>query len=757
MPALSRLLAQLVPPALLTIPLLLVPGLAFGATLRGTVVDPDGRAAPGARVLLSGPIGLAATAVTDDQGTFAMANLAAGPYDVMVALDGFRAEPLSVVLTADEERDVSIRLRLSPVSESVVVSASQVELPLSRATDSVTVITARELRAHQIDTVADALRFVPGLVIARSGTRGALTSIFPRGGESDFTLVLVDGMRLNSFGGGFDFGHLPVSDIERIEIVRGPQSAVFGSDAIGAVVQVVTRHGGRPRADVTLEGGSFSTTRLAGSTSGGHRGWSWGASLERLASDGYTGSAPATGEPVTNDDFRSTAASFSGGWRTDGGMLVRGDMRLGSSARGFPGPFGSDPAGLFGGVDRISRGEQETRLVTVGASRAFAGGLRTRGHITYADLQGAFASPFGESESGTRRVSVRLQADLAVRPWTGTSIGVELQGERAHSTFITGERHQPIPIRRRIAGYFAEQRMTPVQRLAVTAGVRLEQIRRERMEADPSPFTDRPAFASETLFSLNPRVSMAYDLQPENATGARTRLRAGAGTGIRAPDALEIAFTDNPGLRPERSRSVEAGIEQTLPGSAIVLQATAFHNRYVDLIVAVGRALQDASRFRTDNIANARAQGLELAATGRVARGLEVRAGYTFLDTAVLSVDGLHGQAPAPFAVGDSLIRRPRHQASVDVTVSRDRLTAFAHVGVRGRTLDIEPSFGTFGGLFQNPGWAVANGGAAWRLTPQVEAFAHISNLLERRYEETLGFPALGRSAMVGVRLAARR
>ncbi len=137
-------------------------------------------------------------------------------------------------------------LRLSALTESIVVSASQVDVPLSRAADSVTVITAAELQARQIETTADALRFVPGLTVNRSGSRGAVTSLFPRGGGSNYTLVLVDGIRVNSFGGGYDFAHLSSVDVDRIEIVPGPQSALFGSDAIGAVVQVITPEEDRP-------------------------------------------------------------------------------------------------------------------------------------------------------------------------------------------------------------------------------------------------------------------------------------------------------------------------------------------------------------------------------------------------------------------------------------------------------------------------------------------------------------------------------
>src|SRR5581483_4075763 len=205
------------------------------AIISGRVVDPDGRPVAGARVVLADAIGTTADRVTDGAGAFSIEGLAAGDYDIRVVADGFQADRVPLALGDRETRTVEIALRISAVAESIVVSASQVEVPLSRAADSVTVITAADLRAHQVETVSDALRLVPGLTVTRSGGRGAITSLFPRGGASNYALVLVDGIRANSFGGGYDFAHLSVAGVDRVEVVRGPQRALFGADAIGAV------------------------------------------------------------------------------------------------------------------------------------------------------------------------------------------------------------------------------------------------------------------------------------------------------------------------------------------------------------------------------------------------------------------------------------------------------------------------------------------------------------------------------------------
>src|SRR5204862_4390237 len=185
---------------------------------------------------------------------------------------------------------------------------------LSRAADSVTVISADEIRAHQVETTADALRFVPGLTVTRSGGRGAITSLFPRGGASNYALVLVDGVRANAFGGGYDFSHLSVADVDRIEIVCGPESALFGADAIGAVVHVVTKRGRPTRVDGLVEGGSEATARTTAGVSGARGAWNFGGGAEYTRTDGFTGIAPANGERVGNDDYMLAHPTGVLGW-----------------------------------------------------------------------------------------------------------------------------------------------------------------------------------------------------------------------------------------------------------------------------------------------------------------------------------------------------------------------------------------------------------------------------------------------------------
>ena len=227
---------------LFTLSLFVSPPVSAGP-LTGRVVDPDGRAVPSARVIVLGER-TTTTIVTNARGEFSTVVADSGRFELRVAADGFRADPVQIDARHEPQDVGTLTLAISAVSESLVVSAAQVEIPLSQASSSVTVVTGDELQVRQIHTVADALRTVPGLSVVGTGGNGAVTAVFPRGGESDYTQVVVDGVQANAFGGLYDFAHLSTDNIERIEIVRGPQSALFGSNAIGSVVRIVTRRGG---------------------------------------------------------------------------------------------------------------------------------------------------------------------------------------------------------------------------------------------------------------------------------------------------------------------------------------------------------------------------------------------------------------------------------------------------------------------------------------------------------------------------------
>lgn len=736
--------------------LFLLTDRAVAATITGHVNDPDGRPVTGVRIVVSGAIGTVADRVTGSDGAFAVDRLPAGEYDIRCVADGFQADPITVTVSDEEGRDLQITLRVSAVAESIVVSASQIEVPLSRTADSVTVVPAAELRAHQVETASDALRLVPGLTVTRSGGRGAITSLF-----------LAAAHRITRSSSSTAFARTRSVAATTSRICRSPTSIASRSCAVPRA-----RSSARTRLapsctsspDEGVRHGSKAWRKPAVREPPGRR-WARPVRAARGISaaaqstheaTGLQGLAPANGERVSNDDYMLAHGSGILGWQRPSGADLVVSGNLGRDERGFPGPVGSDPIGVFPGVDRVSRGINHTGQIGARFGNSWSSRARQRVDASYADFAGDFTSAFGGSSSGTRRFAARVQEDFLFSAAFAASAGVEALRERGSSSFITGLTSEPLPIWRSIVGTFGELRYVGNERLFATGGIRVEHITRDALAANVGQFTARPAFADDTVNSVNPKVAVSYLL---NGAGSDhpLRLRASAGTGIRPPDAFEIAFTDNPNLKPERSASIDGGVEQTLRGGKYVASATAFFNRYDDLIVTVGRSLADASRYRTDNISNARSRGVELFGSAKVTHPLTLRARYTFLDTEILSVDALARIAPPPFHVGDPLIRRPRHEGSADVTYADARFTAFAELTSRSEILDVEPNFGSFGGLFVSPGYVVVNVGASVRVVRGVDVTARVLNLADRQYEETLGYPALRRSGIVGIRVAAGR
>ncbi len=411
----------------------LASGVAHADVLRGRVLGPDGRPVAGSVVAVSGPLAVPVTVATDADGRFAI-DVPSGPVTVRAwapGMDGAAHQGSA----ADE---VTLVLAVRAVSETLTVTASHIAVPLSEVPDSVTVVTRDELVARQITNLGDALRLVPGFAVARNGGPGTVTSVFPRGGESDYTLVLVDGVRANAFGGGLDLSQVPIADAERIEVVRGPQSALYGSDAIGGVVQILTAKGGPLTANVSGELGGRDARSGRAAVRAGKGRWYGAASSAYDREDGFTGTA-ADATPVTNDDGEVAQLSGTLGWRNAGTDLA-GTLQFVDTERGSPGPYGSNPAGNFSGVNRDARGLTRRRSAAVRLAQPLGGSasrVRLRADADTADFDLEFRTPSSGSRGETGRSHGRVQLDAALSPAVAVSAGIDGVREHGASTFIT--------------------------------------------------------------------------------------------------------------------------------------------------------------------------------------------------------------------------------------------------------------------------------------------------------------------------------
>jgi outer membrane cobalamin receptor len=722
---------------------------ALAGSVAGTVLDPSGNVVPQARVILLRSLVVVDERQTDPRGAFKFADLVDGKYELEAHAPGLASPASEVEVRGPELHTIELHLQLSAVQQEVVVSASLGSVLASQVGSSVSVVTGQDISDRAAQNVLEVLSDVPGVEVSQAGRRGGATGVYIRGGDSNYSLVMVDGIQLNEFGGYFDFASLPADGVERVEITRGPQSALYGSNAVTGVINVVTRRGeGPPHFSVQAEGGSFTTSRFVTGGSGLTRGLSWGYDLSRLESGGT----------VPNDRYRNQSAFLSLGLRRN--PRQRADFHFFGNANdaGAPGPCGSDPDHLFSGIDQISRDKQNLFGYAGSYSQQFSSRFRQviTGSVTTNDYY--FRSPYGDSYSNNLRGVVNTRSEIIVSRQDFLVAGFEYNREQIKNTYIADLDGTPFLLPRTSLAYFMENRWSPTSRLYVIAGLRVDDLRTHSLPA--GDYGVRPLLPATSLSKVNPRVSAAYLLHGSGGGWLDgTRLHGSFGTGIRAPDGYELAFTDNPYLKPERSISLDFGLEQRFFDSRAVLDVTYFNNHFDDQIVTLGGSLADLSTFVTDNLGNSRAQGMEVSLQVHPTRALQIFAEYTLDDTAILALTG-STQATAPFHVGQELFRRPRNSGAYNLTWRRGRLTLNTNAYIRGPVLDIEPNYGSYACtmgmtcLFTNPHYIRAAGGFSYRLPRGVEIYGRLDNFLNQKYEEVLGYPALPLNFLLGLKFS---
>jgi outer membrane cobalamin receptor len=725
---------------LLLLGFLLGTALGRAATIEGTVFDPGGRAVPDARVSLLRQLALLEERQADARGHFEFPGLRGGTYRLVAAVPGFAVTPVEVRVGEGDTLTADLRLVLSAVQEHVVVSATLGGALSPQVGSSVEVLTRRDLDEQGAQAVFEALREVPGVAVNQTGRRGGVTGVFIRGGNSNYNLVMLDGMQVNQFGGDFDFASLPADGVEHVEIVRGPQSALYGSNAVTGVINIVTRKGqAPPHFMVQAEGGSFTTRRLATGGSGLTRHLSWAYDLSRLDSGGV----------VVNDQYRNQSAFLSLGYARSPRRQVNFHFFGNANDAGAPGPYGSDPLGLFAGIDRISRNKQNLFGYQASYAEQVSPHFRQVVTASLAANDYYFRSPYGDSFSRNQRAVLNTRSEITASRQDFLVLGFEYNREQIKNTYLADASGAPFLLPRTSFAYFGENRWSPSRRLVVITGLRLDDIRTRALP--PGYYGLRPLLPASSVAKADPRVSATYLAREGAGRLGATRLHGSFGTGIRAPSGFELAFTDNPRLKPEKSVSFDSGVEQRFFHDRAVLNVTYFHNRFKDQIVVLGGSLTNLSSFISDNLANSRAAGVETILRLRPARSLEFSGHYTRLNSSILALDG-STLTQFPFEVGQPLLRRPRNSAAFSATWQRSRLMVNLNGYWRSRVLDVEPNYGAYGGLFTNPGYVLANTGFTYRLGRGVELYGRLNNFLNRKYEESFGYPALPLNFLAGIK-----
>jgi outer membrane cobalamin receptor len=300
--------------------------------VEGTVMDPAGAKISSARVLLRRGAGVIAyTASSDDEGHFIFAGVEPGSYSLVVEAIGFsQTQEAKVDVSGGKTQTVAVRLDIAAVSDHIVVSATRTPTSTSESGGAITIIAREDLLRSNVSVLSESLRSVPGFSVVQTGGRGGLTSVFGRGGESDYNKILIDGVAVNEAGGLFDFAALTPENLDRVEVVRGPRSALFGSDAMTSVIQLVTRRGSTavPEFELSGEGGSFDHHRETAQLSGLARWFDYSGSFGFQTSDGR----------FENNDYTNRTASQNLGFQLSPRSSLRITSRWGNDTAGVPGP-----------------------------------------------------------------------------------------------------------------------------------------------------------------------------------------------------------------------------------------------------------------------------------------------------------------------------------------------------------------------------------------------------------------------------------
>ena len=644
----------------------------------------------------------------------------------------------AVLLTASTAATAQEAVDTTRLPE-LVVTPTRLPTPADAVVSSVTVITGDDLRARGVRFVQDALREVPGAAVVQGGSFGGVSSLFLRGGESDYVKVLIDGVPANQSGGAFNWANLTTDNVDRIEILRGPGSVIYGSDAVSGVVQIFTRRGeGRFSVEGGAEAGTFGTANGHGAVLGGTPRLTYSADASRFATDGTY---------RFNSDYGNTALSGSVRGRPDSRTDASLSVRFTDSRYHFP----TDFAGVPSDSNQSSAEEMLTVAADVGRRlgprydlRLTAGANRTKGEFddladNASDTLGFGFASHRDSRAERGNLDARINGVLSPVLTVTAGVQVERESERQSgettSNFggIATTPDTPFDRGRTTLGYYTQGLLDLASGLAINLNARVD---------------DNSAFGAFFTY----RAGAVYRFP------SGTRIRASLGRSFKAPTFCE-QFCNAPfvvgdsTLRPERATSWEAGLEQELADGRLSVWATYFDQRFRDMIVYDGSGGPLEPTYF--NGAAAKSRGIETGLTTSPARDVKLSASYTYL-LAEATDDG--GLPSATFAAGQRLIRRPRHSAELAVR-SRvfDRVTLGGSVIYLGPRDDVD--FNQFPAQrVELPGYATVDLATEVEVVragpgrPGLSGVLRVENLFNEAYDQVVGFPGRRRAVFGGAK-----
>jgi vitamin B12 transporter len=658
------------------------------------------------------------SAISSADGAYFLA-VPAGGYHIHFQRSPFVARDAIVDLAAGESRTLDLRLEIEPLSENVVVTANAQPLEVDRTPAPVDLVGRQEIDQRQAVSLPDLLSTQTGISLTRTGTIGGFATIFVDGGNSSFTKVLIDGTPVNLPGGDFIFSNLTLDNVDKVEIVHGAESALYGSDAMSGVIQIVSHKGSTriPELNLFAEGGGFSSARGGGQLSGLLGKFDYSSAGSYFHTDGQG----------INDAFlnRSLAGNF--GYSFSDSNQVRLTLRSNASFAGTPGqtllgPNFSDPTAFDD--ERQLSGNLSWTLKTGSHWVHRISGMESR----FLDTNGFPDFNFFETAQ-FNRAGFLEQSTYSFRQGAATA-GYQYEVENADPNNLSG-----LHARRNNQAGFLDARWQPLSRLTLSAGARVE---------------ENTNFGTRVV----PRVGAVYALRYSQDLLGDTRARISYGQGIEEPTIFESFDADpcnpgNPSLRPQRSSTVNAGIDQYFSADRFRISVTFFSNQFRDLIdqeagppnpICFG-----GNEMLFFNIDRARARGLNWSGEAHLNHWLLLKGNYSYDDTRVLQTVA---SAPSVEQPGNHLLRRPVNSGNLWLNATFRRVNfnlAGYFTGVR-----TDSDFDGLG-ITRNPGYARFDFATSYNFIRGFSFYGRVTNLLDKQYQEAVGFPALGRDFRLGM------
>lgn len=601
----------------------------------------------------------------------------------------------------------------TPVVPKIIVTANRSPVPLSQVASSVTVIERETIERQNKPSITELLREVPGVTVASNGTNGQTTRLFMRGTNSNHVLVMIDGMAVNDPsdpGNAFDFANLTTDNVERIEILRGPQSTLYGSQALGGVINIITRKGaGKPRANAFAEYGSYNTGRVGAGSSGEIGNTSYSFSLGQYHTSGISALAKNQGGRERDaSDITNMSVNLSS--KLSDYFTAKGAMRYNRTNTEFDTPGSSirpadDPDPINDSRQFNGRAAGELTL--------FDGKWKQELGVSVLDLNrsqiteyydASFNTFFGRQNYQGRRDTIDWIHRLKPADGHLVTTGFEAWNESFKSDTIA-----TVDVNNKAA--FADYQFNLGDDFFMNTGARID---------------DHQTFGRQFTWKVAPGYRIA---------ATNTRLKTSYGTGFKAPSLSQLYDTSygNANLRPERSRGWDMGFEQALSGDLLTFGSTYFRNDIEQLI-----SNDTSPPYRTINIGKARTQGVENVVTLRPSVDWKVSASHVY----TLSQDRSKDQ---------ELLRRPKHVANLNTEYQYNQE---GNVGVNARyssnrrDVDINSPYGRL----DVKSFAVLDMYTNYQLNLNLTLYGRLENILDKDYQEVFGYGMLGRTAYIGAK-----